>query len=201
MANAKVIEKKKNPKSQSNAIKGKSSAVKPKATASKTQAAAPKVAKRKSNLVPEVTITGPVLYWGGGKATSLEGKFENVVGLPNIVDSAMKGVSVEVFYNFANTIDIPDKYLAAILNTTARTLSNYKDQNKPLEPVKGEHLLKLIALFKKGEEVFGTLSEFHSWLSKTKMGSQKVPLELLITPGGVELISLELDRIAWGYAI
>lgn len=189
--------KKKAPKSPNSGEKERSSIVKHKTKGGKMEAVAPKVAKVKA--IPTTEITG--VNWGGGKATSLEGKFEHVNGLSNIVDIAMKGVNVQVFYSFANSIDIPDKYLAEILNTTARTLSNYKEQNKPLEPVKGEHLLKLIALFKKGEEIFGTLIEFRNWLSKPKTGADKVPLELLITPGGVELISLELDRIAWGYAL
>lgn len=161
------------------------------------QVNAPKTAKPKAG--DKVLLVEAKPNWGGN-AGSLEGKFDYIAGLASIVTSAMKGVDVQVFYIFANTIDIPDKYLAEILNTTARTLSNYKELGKPLEPVKGEHLLKLIGLFKKGERIFSTLSEFQHWLSKPRMGSAKPPMELLITPGGVDLVSQELDRIAHGYA-
>jgi putative toxin-antitoxin system antitoxin component (TIGR02293 family) len=135
------------------------------------------------------------------KSISLEGKFEDIEGLPNIVKKALKGVSPEIFYSFATLIDMPDRYLAAMINTSARTLSNYKEQKKNLEPVKGEHLLKLIALFKKGEEIFGTLYEFHGWLFKPQLHATEVPIDWLVTPGGVDLVSQELDRVAYGYAL
>lgn len=133
-------------------------------------------------------------------ATSLEGKFENMGGLADIVQKALKGVGVKTFYSFAYAADISDKHLAEILHISPRTLSNYRAQNKRLEPVKGEHLLKLISLYKKGEEVFGILHEFASWLSKPGTGSKNTMQSLLFTPGGVDLVSQELDRIAYGYA-
>jgi putative toxin-antitoxin system antitoxin component (TIGR02293 family) len=139
---------------------------------------------------------------GGGKAITLEGKFDDITErLPVIVRTAMKGVKTEVFYKFAALADMPDKFLADLLHISTRTLSNYKDQKKTLEPVKGEHLLKLIALFKKGEAVFGRLEEFRGWLLKPFSGKKEKPVEWLVTPGGVDLISLELDRIAHGYAL
>ncbi|HVI47516.1 MAG TPA: antitoxin Xre-like helix-turn-helix domain-containing protein [Chitinophaga sp.] len=156
-------------------------------------------APKKVKAEEKVLLVETKQNWGGN-AGSLEGKFDYITGLSSIVNKAMKGVDVQIFYTFANTIDIPDRYLAEILNTTARTLSNYKEQGKTLEPVKGEHLLKLIGLFKKGERIFSTLSEFQHWLSKPRMGSVKAPVELLVTPGGIDLVSQELDRIAYGYA-
>jgi len=135
------------------------------------------------------------------KPVSLKGKFEDIDGLTNIVRIAMKGVKPQVFYQFASTVEIPDKYLAELLNTSARTLSNYKEQNKTLEPVKGEHLLKLIALFKKGEEVFGNLNEFRGWLFKPKLNNDFVPIDWLVTPGGIDLVSQEMDRMAHGYPV
>lgn len=141
--------------------------------------------------------------WSGSvtATASLAGKFEDVGELVNIVRYAIKGVDTKVFYAFANTIEMPDKYLAELINTSPRTLSNYKEQRKPLEPVKGEHLLKLIALFKKGEEVLGSLHDFQGWLLKPKLNAEKAPIDWLVTPGGVDLVSQELDRIAFGYPV
>ncbi len=72
-----------------------------------------------------------------------------------IVISARKGLKAKVFYDFADTIKMPEKNLAFIINLSARTISNYKEKRKNLEPIYSEHLLKLIALFEKGEEIFG----------------------------------------------
>lgn len=135
------------------------------------------------------------------KPISLQGRFNDIDSLPNIVKAALKGVSPDVFYEFAKLIDMPDRYLAELINTSARTISNYKEQKKNLEPVKGEHLLKLIALFKKAEEIFGNINEFHGWLFKPQPYTIEIPGKLLVTPGGVDLLSQELDRVAYGYAL
>lgn len=141
--------------------------------------------------------------WGPKEpAHSLVGRFDDITGkLPVIVSVALKGVKPELFYDFANRIDMPDKYLADLLNISTRTLSNYKEHKRKLDPVRGEHLLKMIALFKKGEEIFGRLSEFQGWLLKPQPGRKEKPVEWLVTPGGIDLISLELERIAHGYAL
>ena len=78
-----------------------------------------------------------------------------------IVFSARKGIKPKVFYDFADSIKLPDKKLAQMLNLSSRTISNYKQQQKALDPVQSEHLLKLIALFGKGEEIFGNIDEFN----------------------------------------
>ena len=66
-------------------------------------------------------------------------------------------------------------------------------------PVQSEHLLKLIALYDKGDQVFGNIDEFNYWLNKPFWGSSEKPLDWLITPGGVDLVILEMDRLAYGY--
>lgn len=137
----------------------------------------------------------------GAKATSLNGKFEGYTDrLPNIVAKAREGVKTDIFYNFAELLDMPDKFLAELINLSARTLTNYRDQGKTLDPVQGEHLLKLISLFKKGEEILGNLNELRQWLNKPNFKGQKY-IDWLITPGGVDLVSEELDRLAEGYSL
>lgn len=121
--------------------------------------------------------------------------------LSAIVFSARKGLKSSVFYDFAAYIKMSEKTLAALLNLSSRTISNYKVQKKPLEPVQSEHLLKLIALFGKGEEVFGNVSEFNYWLQKPFWNATEKPIDWLITPGGVDLVADELDRLAHSYAV
>jgi putative toxin-antitoxin system antitoxin component (TIGR02293 family) len=118
-----------------------------------------------------------------------------------LVFSARKGVKPKVFYDFADSIKMPEKSLAALINLSARTISNYKEQQKPLEPVQSEHLLKLIALYGKGEEFFGNVDEFNYWLQKPFWSSKEKPIDWLMTPGGVDLVNDEMDRLAHGYAV
>lgn len=119
----------------------------------------------------------------------------------SLVASARKGIKSRVFYDFAATIKIPEKTLAGIINISARTISNYKEQQKPLDPVQGEHLLKLIALYEKGENIFGNIDEFNYWLKKPFWNTKEIPLDWAVTPGGIDLLMKELDRLAEGYPV
>lgn len=88
-----------------------------------------------------------------------------------------------------------------MLNLSSRTISNYKEQQKTLDPVQSEHLLKLIALFGKGEEIFGNIDEFNYWLQKPFWIAKERPIDWLVTPGGVDLVIDELDRLSHAYAV
>lgn len=132
---------------------------------------------------------------------SVKERFKNVKLNSNhmITVSAKKGVAPKLFYDFAETIKMPEKDLAELINLSSRTVLNYFNQNKPLQPVYGEHLLKLIALYKKGEQLFRTVNEFNYWLQKPMGNAREIPFEWLNTPGGVDLVSEELERLAQGY--
>ena len=68
-----------------------------------------------------------------------------------------------------------------------------------LAPAYSEHLLKLIALFEKGEDIFGNIDEFNYWLKKPLWNSEDKPSDWIVTQGGVDMIMEELDRLAQGY--
>jgi len=114
---------------------------------------------------------------------------------------ARQGLTPGLFYDFAEAINISNKSLADLINISSRTISNYKEQKKLLEPVYGEHLLKLIGLYKKGVELFGTVDEFSYWLNKPFWGSKERPMDWLTTPGGVDLVADELIKMAYGDAV
>jgi putative toxin-antitoxin system antitoxin component (TIGR02293 family) len=136
-------------------------------------------------------------------SVSIRDRFQSL-GLQNgsgIVFSARKGVKPKIFFDFADSINMPEKKLALLINISSRTIHNYKDQQKPLEPIQSEHLLKLIALFSKGEDIFGNIDEFNYWLQKPFWNSKEKPIDWLTTPGGVDLVMDELARLSHGYAV
>jgi|SRR5450432_1752564 len=136
-------------------------------------------------------------------SVSIRDRFQSL-GLQNgsgIVFSARKGVKPKIFFDFADSINMPEKKLALLINISSRTIHNYKDQQKPLEPIQSEHLLKLIALFSKGENIFGNIDEFNYWLQKPFWNSKEKPIDWLTTPGGVDLVMDELARLSHGYAV
>ena len=132
---------------------------------------------------------------------SIKSKFKylDLVGNHAIVFSARKGLKTKIFYDLAETIKMPEKNLAHIINLSARTISNYKEKRKNLEPLYSEHLLKLIALFEKGEEIFGSIDEFNYWLNKPFWNSRQKPIHWIVTTGGVDLVMEEIDKLAQGY--
>lgn len=134
---------------------------------------------------------------------SIRNKFRNL-DLKNsfaIVFSARKGIKPKVFYDFADSIKMPEKNLAVLINLSSRTISNYKERQKTLDPIQSEHLLKLISLFGKGEEIFGNVDEFNYWLQKPFWNAKERPIDWLVTPGGVDLVMDELDRLSHAYAV
>ncbi len=125
----------------------------------------------------------------------------DVSSLNSIVLTARKGLMAKVFYDFAETINMPEKDLANVINISSRTINNYKNEERLLDPIYSEHLLKLIHLFEKGEELFGNVDEFNYWLKKPFWNKNITPKELLNTIGGVDLIAEELEKLTQGYPV
>ena len=125
----------------------------------------------------------------------------DLTNLNSIVTTARKGLKAKVFYDFAETINMPEKHLAAVINISSRTISNYKNEEKLLDPIYSEHLLKLISLFEKGEEIFGNVDEFNYWLKKPFWHNNTTPNDLINTIGGVDLIAEEMEKLAMGYPL
>ncbi|RYG53445.1 MAG: DUF2384 domain-containing protein [Chitinophagaceae bacterium] len=134
---------------------------------------------------------------------SIQSRFKGL-GLDSpykLVLTARKGIQPKLFYDFADAIKMSEKSLAGLINLSARTISNYKEQQKVLEPVNSEHLLKLIALYQKGEVLFGNVDEFNYWLKKPFWNAKETPMDWLVTPGGVDLLIKELEKLAQGYPV
>jgi putative toxin-antitoxin system antitoxin component (TIGR02293 family) len=116
-----------------------------------------------------------------------------------LVSVATEGIPAEVFKRVADLPGLDPEHLAALLDVSVKTVQRHMKEEKKLSPTQSEHLLKIIHLFRQGEEVFGSLPAFERWLSKPAYGlAGKTPLELLQTIVGIELIEEELTRIAYG---
>ena len=96
---------------------------------------------------------------GLAKRKPLRAQFKNL-SIDNdarMFANARAGLSPQIFYQFARHINVPDKFLANLLHLSPRTISNYVEKHKPLDPIQSEHLLKLIALYDKGEDILEIL--------------------------------------------
>ncbi len=137
----------------------------------------------------------------GGRSVKNKFKLFDLTNSRSLVAIARKGVKSELFYDLATIIKMPEKNLAQIIHMSPRTVSNYREGKKSLDPVQSEHLLKLAALFEQGEELFGNVDEFNYWLRKPFWNAREKPIDWLVTPGGVGLVMDELTRMAYGDAV
>lgn len=118
-----------------------------------------------------------------------------------LVKKAQEGLRTEVFYMLASEIKMSDKSLASVINLSPRTISNYHDQQKSLDATYSEHLLKLIRLYGLGEEIFGSMEELNLWMDRPFWNSVEKPIDLIATPGGVDLVHEEIEKLAQGYPL
>jgi len=93
-----------------------------------------------------------------------------------------------------------DKDFAAdLLDVSYKTVTRYQKEKKKLSPLQSEYILKTIALFNKGNKVFGSEESFSRWLDKPAFGlGNIIPRKLITTVSGINFIIDELNRIAHG---
>ena len=118
-----------------------------------------------------------------------------------LLKKAREGIKTDVFYSLADAIKMPEKNLATLINLSPRTISNYRDQEKDLDPIYSEHLLKLINLYNLGKEIFGSLEEFTLWMNRPFWNSDDRPIDFISTSGGVDLVYEEIEKLAQGYPV
>jgi len=118
----------------------------------------------------------------------------------SIMANSIQGVSAKIFNDILEVSGIAKRFLAEnIFDMSVKTMSRYQKENKKLSPRLSETALKFVNLLDKGLEVFGELQAFRNWLSKPAYGlGNKIPIELLNTNTGIDLIEEELLRIEYG---
>lgn len=116
-----------------------------------------------------------------------------------LVETAHQGISTSAFFDILSFSGLAKEELADILDVSFKTIQRYHKDGKNLSALNSEQLLKLISLYQKAEEVFGSLESFNRWLRKPAVGlGNKKPIKYLKTPGGIDLILDELRRIEFG---
>jgi putative toxin-antitoxin system antitoxin component (TIGR02293 family) len=117
----------------------------------------------------------------------------------NLVVSARKGVDTKIFYDILVMSGLEKDRLANMFHLSLKTIMRYSQANKNLDITTSEQALKIMALFKKGNDIFGNLAGFRNWLAKPQYGlGRQIPFQLMETSLGIDLISEELSRIEYG---
>jgi len=111
--------------------------------------------------------------------------------------------SKEVIRELIGNTGLSVKILAEnIFEISLKTLYNYRRSEKPLPVRLNEQSIKIRELFIKGKEIFGSFDNFETWLNTESYGlNNKVPLNLLNSVTGIDLVYEELLRMEFGAPI
>jgi putative toxin-antitoxin system antitoxin component (TIGR02293 family) len=116
-----------------------------------------------------------------------------------MVLKAAEGLAISVFDSLMQLTALNKSQLAAFIDATPKTIDNYRVRRRKLGRIESEQLLQLLALYKKGQEIFGSSEAFNEWLKQPASGiGGIIPFDLLYTPGGINLVMEELLRIEYG---
>ena len=118
----------------------------------------------------------------------------------SIVKNANAGISSTIFSELIEISGINKNFLAEeVFDVSLKTMLRYQKEGKKLTPRNSEIALKLLNLFDKGIEIFGSMDSFMVWLKKKAYGlGNEVPLTLMNTNTGIDLIEEEIIRIEFG---
>ena len=117
-----------------------------------------------------------------------------------IVQRSNKGISASVFFELVEISGLNRNFLAEeIFDVSVKTMLRYQKEKKKLNPRNSETALKLLSLFERGLFLFGSMDSFMAWMHKPAYGLGKtIPLSMLNTSTGIDLIEEELLRIEFG---
>ena len=109
-----------------------------------------------------------------------------------------EGVSKRLLLSLAKKISLSIQEFADIMHISERTLQRY-DDDAIIKTEYAEKAVELARLYTRGEEVFGSLDKFKTWM-KTPLHVFKgeTPVSLLDTSVGFDILFKELGRIEHG---
>lgn len=116
----------------------------------------------------------------------------------DLISLIRKGLAKKNLDKLMDTTGLDLSAMAGILHVSTRTLHRYTDESI-LSPDISERLLEIARLYARGQEVFGDLDSFKSWVREPvpALGFKK-PLDYLDTSIGIRLLQDELGRIEYG---
>ena len=105
------------------------------------------------------------------------------------------GLPKSMLLSLAKRISLTIQEFADIMHISERTLQRY-DDDAIIKTEYAEKAVELARLYTRGEEVFGSLDKFKTWM-KTPLHIYKgeTPVSLLDTSLGFDMIFKELGRI------
>jgi putative toxin-antitoxin system antitoxin component (TIGR02293 family) len=116
----------------------------------------------------------------------------------SLIREADRGVTKRQVLELADLIGVSLAVLAKLLSINVRTLQR-KEMEARFDRMVSEHVLHVSAALERGLEVFGTKEHLMRWLqAPVAYLDHQLPIELLRSRFGTELVLSELERIEHG---
>ncbi|MBN8785746.1 MAG: DUF2384 domain-containing protein [Terrimonas sp.] len=124
--------------------------------------------------------------------------FSKVNNSTDFISVIRSGIPKKALDNLMDNTGITVPEITKIIRTSDRTLRRYAATQK-LNPEQSERLIELARLYSRGEEVFGSMEGFKTWMDSAVMAlDNKKPKEFLDTSIGIDMLMNELGRIEHG---
>jgi putative toxin-antitoxin system antitoxin component (TIGR02293 family) len=128
---------------------------------------------------------------GGANSLTLNSDFD-------IVNLARQGFPKSALLSLAKKISLNLQELAIILHISERTLQRYED-DAIIKTEYAEKAVELARLYTRGQEVFGSMDKFKSWIKTPSLIFKgEAPVTILDTSAGFDMVFKELGRIEHG---
>ncbi|MDB5143324.1 MAG: hypothetical protein JWQ66_2037 [Mucilaginibacter sp.] len=115
-----------------------------------------------------------------------------------ILQLTRDGLPKRILLSLAKKISLTIQELANIMHISERTLQRY-DDNAIIKTEYAEKAIELARLYTRGEEVFGSMDKFKSWMkTPSHIFKGEAPVSLLDTSFGFNMVFKELGRIEHG---
>jgi putative toxin-antitoxin system antitoxin component (TIGR02293 family) len=135
-----------------------------------------------------------VIEWLGIKK-SFPKRSSNALSYIKIIKEGLKSASVNTF---AERSGLSKKQVSRMIHVSERTLQRNRP-DKRMDVSTSERLVELARLFYKGIEVFGEREIFTEWLNRPNRSLEnRLPIELIETGLGIDMVMEELTRIEHG---
>ena len=116
----------------------------------------------------------------------------------DLVTLSRKGLHKQALLNLGTTLQLTLKELASLLPVTERTLQR-RSPGSLLSTSVSEQVILIAEVTAQGCKVFGSIEAFRGWLKQENIAfGGATPFSLLDTAIGIQLVSEELGKLAYG---
>ncbi len=116
----------------------------------------------------------------------------------DLIEVSNAGLTKDALKHLSDFLSLSLRQIASLLPITERTIIRYKP-NDHFNSVVSEQILQIAEVATRGVEVFGDKDKFINWINQPcKPRATKIPLSLLNSRFGIEMILNELGRIEHG---